>query len=320
MVKTKIIFQNMAHIGDIYLSQPFVKNIIDSNGDKYDYYIHCECNYFIFTTLFPNINILNHHHELYTIIQCYNNRDLLYYYDKVNNILILSTWYGTFPKLHNVPPPENLNLVEYLDFYQLFIERMNIEYNLNILFSNSPEYILPVFPKISIDTFFDLKKTVNKHFIFYYNVLACSKQPFPVNNHEEHLEIIKYIIKKDVVLLLPYKSDNIIHYIKDNGIKNIIFVDDLFNLHLDETCENIYYYAKVSLHCDTSFYFDTGRCFLYVNNDFIETDVNGCNRYHISNNPFCYNLLNRFFYKKKFSEYIACNDYNHIKDFISKII
>ena len=55
MSKLNILFYNNAHIGDIYFSQPYIKNIIDSNGDNFCYYIYCECNYFIFTNLFPNI-------------------------------------------------------------------------------------------------------------------------------------------------------------------------------------------------------------------------------------------------------------------------
>jgi hypothetical protein len=57
----------------------------------------------------------------------------------------------------------------------------------------SSKPIFPEFPKIDIQKFLDYKKIQNyknKQIVFYYNVLASSSQRFPVNNHEEHLQII----------------------------------------------------------------------------------------------------------------------------------
>jgi len=322
MSKLKIFFYNNAHIGDIHFSQPYIKNIIDSNGDNFDYYIYCECNYFIFTNLFPNIKKIKEHPEIYNIIQSYDFHpgEKLYHYDKDNNILLLGTWYANFTRLSGVPSPMNCDLFAYFDFYNLVIQRLNSEYDMCVNFTiSSTKTILPEFPKIDIQKFLDYKNYKNKQIVFYYNVLAGSSQLFPVNNHEEHLQIIKELLTKDIILFLPYKIDSIIHYIRENNITNIIFADDMFNLTFDEDCENIYYYIKISQCCDISFYFDTGRCFLYVNNEFIENNNNNnilhCKRYHIANNPYYYNTFNKYF-ERSYSEYIGCNNYNDIIRFV----
>jgi len=350
MAKLKILFYNNAHIGDIHFSQPYVKNIIDSNGDNFDYYIYCECNYFIFTNLFPNIKKIKEHPEIYNIMQSYDFHpgEKLYYYDRNNNILLLGTWYANFTRLSGVSCPINCDLLAYFDFYNLVIQRLNAEYDMCVNFTPfqisqsatpstllyaseagslnekicniSSKPIIPEFPKIDIQKFLDYKKIQNyknKQIVFYYNVLAASSQRFPVNNHEEHLQIIKELLTKDIILFLPYKIDSIIHYIRENNITNIIFVDDMFNLTFDEDCENIYYYIKISQYCDISFYFDTGRCFLYVNNEFIENNNNilDVKRYHFANNPYYYNTFNKYF-EKSYSEYICSNNYTDIIHFV----
>ena len=334
MTKIRILFYNNAHIGDIFFSQPYIKNIVDSNQDTFDYYTYCECNYFILTSLLPNVKKIKEYPEIYNILQSYNfcPGEQLYHYDRINNILLLNTWWTSFKRLPSVTIPNICDLVAYFHFYKLIIDRVNIEYNLSINFrplrneypkSVSQRLILPEYPKINIQTFLNYKtiqNNNNKKVVFYYNVLAISGQPFPVNNHEEHLHIIKELQRKDIILFLPYKIDIIVNYIFENKITNIIFADDMFNLTFDEDCENIYYYAKIAQHCDTSFYFDTGRCFLYVNNEFIENNnnIHNCKRYHIANDRYHYDLFNKF-YEKPYSDLIGCNNYTNVIHFIRNI-
>ena len=90
MEKLKIIFYNIAHIGDIYFSQPYVRNIINSNNEKFDYYIYCECNYFIFKD-FPNLKKIKDYPNIFDMFISIDHRDILYYYDTQNNILMLNT-------------------------------------------------------------------------------------------------------------------------------------------------------------------------------------------------------------------------------------
>jgi len=326
MEKLKIVFYNNAHIGDIFFSQPYVKNIINSNGDKFDYYIYCECNYFIFTNLFSNIKKIKEHPEIYNIIQSYNFHpgEKLYYYDRDNNVLLLGTWYANFKRLTDVSPPLNCDLIAYNDFYKLVIQKVNAEYNICVNFNISSIPIFPEFPNINIQKFLDYKKIQNDkniQIVFYYNVLACSSQRFPVNNHEQHLHIIIELLKKEnIVLFLPYKIENIVNYINENNITNIIFVDDMFYLSsTDEDCSNIYYYSKIALHCEVSFYFDTGRCFLYVNNEFIENNILGCKRYHVSNDSYYYDMFNKYF-DNSYSSFVCCNNHIDIIHFIQNDI
>lgn len=54
----KIVFYNFFNIGDTYFAQPFVKNIIDNNGNNFEYYILSKFNFFIYTSIFPDIKII----------------------------------------------------------------------------------------------------------------------------------------------------------------------------------------------------------------------------------------------------------------------
>jgi len=40
----------------ILFAQPFVKNIIDNNGDQFEYYIMSRFNYFIYQSILSNFN------------------------------------------------------------------------------------------------------------------------------------------------------------------------------------------------------------------------------------------------------------------------
>ena len=61
--KIKVVFFNSFMIGDTFFAQPFVKNIIDNNGDNFEYYIMSRFNYFIYQSILPNINIIENHDQ-----------------------------------------------------------------------------------------------------------------------------------------------------------------------------------------------------------------------------------------------------------------
>jgi hypothetical protein len=86
-MKLKIIFFNNMHIEDTYLIQPFIKNIVDNNIDKYEFYYYVCYNYYIYDDLMNINNIINNSY-LFEILcnnvdinECVPN-DFLYKYLK----------------------------------------------------------------------------------------------------------------------------------------------------------------------------------------------------------------------------------------------
>jgi len=316
----KVIFFNNAHIGDTFLAQPFVKNIVDYNPGL-DYYIYVECNDFIYTSIIKDIkNIMNFdffdsksisdvtskkEHIKHHIVEKLNN--ICYYYNETENLLIINTWQGLF-NLPGIYKPNSCDLPGYIGFYNSLINEINRVSHLNLVFNNSHDLILPTFPILNIDKFFKFRDDhVGKKLIFYYNIKACSGQSFPIKSDIEHNEIIsKLADDPNSIIFIPYKNNDIADR------ENIIFVNDMFNLTLDDTCENVYYYILIASHCDISYYFDTGRCFLYLNSQFIKNNPDGKIRIHFACNDYYYNIFNRFFGNKPYNRLMIVHNHQDI--------
>ena len=294
--KMKVIFSNNCSVGDIYFSQPFIKNIV-TNNPEHDYYIyHQTCSYYFTDVLkikdvnkIPELKellyqVFNFKINLHELVNIDNMSSYIYRYDKTNNILLICTWLGCIRKKY--PDMLECNMIKYNDTYKFLVYDLNKELDINLKFDHKLSLdIYPEVPTLNINKFREFKnKNFNKNIIFYYNFLPSSGQSYPVKNYNEHNEIIKNLSENNIVVI-PHKqsykgnTDNV--YFADDFLENVEYYD----------AKNFYYHAQMAYESDYSIYYDLGRGFMSMNKKFIEE--NNCNiRLHITNNEYFYHSLN----------------------------
>lgn len=294
--KMKVIFSNNCSVGDIYFSQPFIKNIV-TNNPEHDYYIyHQTCSYYFTDVLkikdvnkIPELKellyqVFNFKINLHELVNIDNMSSYIYRYDKTNNILLICTWLGCIRKKY--PDMLECNMIKYNDTYKFLVYDLNKELDINLKFDHKLSLdIYPEVPTLNINKFREFKnKNFNKNIIFYYNFLPSSGQSYPVKNYNEHNEIIKNLSENNIVVV-PHKqsykgnTDNV--YFADDFLENVEYYD----------AKNFYYHAQMAYESDYSIYYDLGRGFMSMNKKFIEE--NNCNiRLHITNNEYFYHSLN----------------------------
>ncbi len=285
--KIKIIFYNFFNIGDTFFAQPFVKNIVDNNGDNFEYYILSNFNFLIYTCILPDIKI----------IQCdilkdlnidisYNDLAYLnYYHSKKHGILFINTWVHTL--CYYLTGLESCEPVSHIKAYKILLniilgsERIHIKYN------DDPSIAIPIFPpNLDISNFLNFKNSItDKKIVFINNYPPGGGQLFPIHNVLDFIKIIDYFIKNNYIVLLPHSDEIIKKYKEENNFNSCIyFVTEMFNIHIDKSCYNVYFCAKVAHYCDVVIYFDTGKNFTYVNKEFLDDYKNNIirsNKIHI---------------------------------------
>jgi len=296
--KMKIVFSNNCSVGDIYFSQPFIKNIVTNNPD-YDYYFyHMTSSYYFTDLLQPNIKDVNKipefKEELYNVfgfridvdklINIHNMSNYTYRYDSNNNILLICTWAG---RMMNDYSALECNMINYNEVYKRMIDDINNDLELTLNYKDTISLdVYPSVPTLHIDKYREFQKLhCDKKIIFYYNFLPCSGQKFPIKSKEEHNIIIENLAEQAIVVITDKKS-----YFGNN--KNVYFADDFIENVEYYDAKNFYYQAQMAYETTFSVYYDLGRSFMYMNKTFIE-DNNKNIRLHISNNEYYYNTLNK---------------------------
>jgi FkbM family methyltransferase len=322
--KMKVIFSNNCSVGDIYFSQPFIKNIVENNPDN-DYYIYHQTSSYYFTDILkikdvnkiPELKeklyqVFNFKINLYDLVNIQNMSSYVYRYDKTNNILLICTWLGC---IRNKYPMLECNMISYNNAYKLFINDINKDLNFDLKYND--ELSLDVYPSVPI---LDIKKyrefkdkNFNKSIIFYYNFLPSSGQSYPVKNYDEHNEIIKNLSENNIVVV-PHKQSY------KGNTENVYFADDFLENVEYYDAKNFYYHAQMAYESDYSIYFDLGRSFMSMNKTFIEDNNNNI-RIHITNNEYFYNSLNNnLLVSKNYMNLIKVNNYIDIINELNKVI
>jgi hypothetical protein len=70
------------------------------------------------------------------------------------------------------------------------------------------------------------------------------------------------------LIIVPCLSITFKNHIKSNNINNIIDANDYFNSTIDDTGKNVFCYVYLSDFCDYVIYYDVGRCFSFVHENF----------------------------------------------------
>ena len=293
--KIKIIFFNSFMVGDTFFAQPFVKNIIENNGDQFEYYIMSRFNYFIYQSILSNINIIVNHDQFLKenniFLSSYN---ILIYNDyiffKEQNILFINTWIGNlayghlkgeeyFNKYYKEAVIE-CNLINYTKSYQKMLNVILEKENIKINYNNDPLLVVPTFPpNLDIIHFLNFKKNnSDKKIVFLNNYYPCSSQKISITGIEDRIRLIDYFIKKNYIVLLPQYENDLQVYKQENSVTDLYFAPIIFNMVITTSSYDVYFYAKVAHNCDLALYFDTGRNFIYVNQEFIDDYNNNINR------------------------------------------
>ena len=294
--KMKIIFSNNCSVGDIYFSQPFIKNIVTNNTD-YDFYIYHQTSSYYFTDIL-NIKDVNKIPELkeklftifdfkidvHNLVNIDNMSTYKYRYDKTNNILLICTWLGCLRQEYNTM--HECNMISYNETYKLLTNDINKQLNFSLKYDDNISLeIYPCVPTLNIYKYRDFKQNnKNSKIIFYYNFLPSSGQKFPVKNNDEHNRIISKLAEHNIVVITNKQSYTC-------NTTNIYFADDFLDDVEYYDAKNFYYHAQMANESDYSIYFDLGRGFMSMNKTFIEEN-NSNIRLHISNNEYYFNALN----------------------------
>ena len=341
--KIKIIFYNFFNIGDTYFSQPFVKNIIDNNGDNFEYFIWCKFNDYIFTSLFPFIKNIRDDEGMINkqILNGHFLNRLNFHFIKESNILLINTWIGCTMYEHCFYKKEfakfykyNVNecdVTSYVRVNSITVNRIfkdtqiKITYDTNI-YNIDKKSVLPLFSStVNINEFLDFKKcNENKKIVFLNNYFGNSGQQIPIKSNSDYVRVIDFFIKKNYIVFLSEYNHEIALYKIIHNITDIHFTAEKFNIGVNTNCYNIYYCAKVAHNCDIAIYFDTGKNFTYINYDFIQDYSSGVNtnkKIHFGVHDYFFkNLSNPKYFPNGYAEFIKTDNCDNIISYFEQNI
>uniref|UniRef100_A0A6C0HAG5 Glycosyltransferase n=1 Tax=viral metagenome TaxID=1070528 RepID=A0A6C0HAG5_9ZZZZ len=321
----KIIFYNFFNIGDTYFAQPFVKNIIDNNGDKFEYYILSNFNFYIYTSILPDIKIIQNDilNDLNINLSYNDLADLNYYHSKQHGILFINTW--SVPLGYYSPDYGSCEPVSQIKLFKILLNIISGSEKIHIKYNDDPLLAIPIFPpNLDIEDFLNFKNSIiDKKMVFINNYPPGGSQLFPIHNVLDFIKIIDYFIKKNYVVLLPYCDEIIKKYKEENNLNNCLyFVTEMFNINIDASCYNVYFCAKVAHYSDIVLYFDTGKNFTYVNKEFLDDyryNVIRNNKIHIGANDGYYkNLTNSIHIPDGYVKFIQANGGDDIVEKLEK--
>lgn len=323
--KIKIIFYNFFNIGDSFFAQPFIKNIIDNNGDDYEYYIMIDYNYYIYNSVISNIKTICYDDVKNNINISYidlKNND--YYFIHEQKILLINTWIGNFIygiscRSHEFFLYYKKNIIEcdpisYIQSYKVLLNIILERENININYNEDTSLAIPIFPpNLDINKFLNFKKNnSDKKIVFFNNYYAGSGQVLSIHNIHDRIRIIDYFIKKNYIVLLSEYEHDLQVYKIENNVTDLYFTNVLFGIDINTSCYNIYFCAKICHNCDLALYFDTGRNFTYINQEFINDYNNNVNRntkIHIGvDDKYFKALSNPIYFPHGYSNYIQAEN------------
>jgi hypothetical protein len=160
------------------------------------------------------------------------------------------------------------NIINYIDnFYKIYMYILANRYDIKDYFT----------------TFLSLRDSVIKEMYSVYVILPIKMENYYGFSSFEELKksitdfihIINILIQKNYIVLLPNKDSELLSYKLNNIINDMYFMTDEFNLTIDNSCRNLYYCTKFGNMCDITISFDTGRNYLYMNDDFINNQNMG---------------------------------------------
>jgi hypothetical protein len=267
----EIIIHNPSHSGDILHTLEFVKIFIKSNPTCKFTLVPASCKCLYDNLISDNVKVIEHNciwnsvlkkNELFksdTITKLHN---VLFYYD--SNKLYINIWKMLVQDNRNC-----INLIGRTDFIKNVVNKINATYNLDIKFNCSNDKdLIPVIPDINIDTIENYLKSLNKKFIFFYNLKStCGIET------EYNSDINDIVIKK---LLTEIDNDTILLVAKKTNIQSdkIINLESDLKVQMSNHGENLLSYEKISRLCDKIYLKINGGSLFILNSKNIENEQN----------------------------------------------
>ena len=284
-------------------------------------------NYFIYQSVLSNINMIVNHDEFLKE----NNINLLtsdlhkydYSFFKEQNILFINTWIGNYIYVHCHNKEYFLthykesmvecDPVSYIKSYQIMLNLIFEKEDIKIKYNDDLSLAIPFFPpNLDISRFLNFKKNnSDKKIVFFNNYYPMSEQKISIAGIEDRIRLIDFFIKKNYIVLLSEYEHKLEVYKVENNLTDLYFAPIIFDMVINTSCYNVYFYAKVAHNCDLALYFDTGRNFTYVNQEFIDEYKNNIKRntkIHIGiNNYYFKNLSNPVYFPDGYVKFIQAN-------------
>lgn len=316
----KIVFYNLAHLGDIYFSQPLIKKfcIFNPNTDISAFLLS---SWFLYKDI-NNLKLLGTSHNEYSPkwngfsrleSNIYNEEYLQQYnffhndfsknksFFKQDDTIYINTWFG---ECHGHVPLCDLYALD--NIFGDVICNINKAFNINLNYEKSLHLSITL-PQCNIDNFLTFKN--DKKVIFYYNFAPMSGQQQQLN-HNIHEQIISFLSN-------TYTNYYICCAIKPNyKNNNIVSVEDFGHIQTP-CCKNVSETVMIAMNCDYVFSFDVGACFYYFN-DKINDIFKGI-WYHVSTDNEFYNKINKYLNNENI-RFICINNYNELSNIITKKI
>lgn len=279
---TNINFYNLYHHGDLFFTQPIVKNICNNNK-QYKFTLYCIYNSFIFS----NITNLRVEHTICESIL--NNKSTQFFFAN-NNTLFINMWVGcvnkdtcsTKKKLLQI----ECNLREQVEYFTAVFDYLKTRHSIviNIDPFDSVKY-LPILPSVKLTDFHKWNGSRNKirKKIFYFNYAPKSSQRLSVKS-TQHETVLKKLAStfSQHDFIIPNITPNL------KGISNIIDCNALFSCKETQSCENICKLHHIASLCDYAIVFDIGACFFYLNTLLL---TSACQVLHIALTPRYYECI-----------------------------
>jgi len=294
-----ILLYNTAHIGDIFIGQQIIINIIKGNSDK-NIKFYCPYNRYIMNDISGALFLPppDTEQNLNTYLQNINHFTFAHMPNP--NLLMINFWIAA---IRDFTPGIDIECNPYL-IQEAVIEglkKIKEQFGIALNYDRRSQIeLLPRIPFTQTESFSYWKKQTTKKTLFYFNYSPKSGQsfPFPEPYEIHHQDIVENIVKTnpDLLVLVPSWS----------GIEhaNIVDCKKLFNCVESLSCENVYILHQIALQCDYRIIYDIGACFSFFNSQF---SIGKSKIFHISFNTLYYAKF------KNYLESINVNTENYIK-------
>ena len=270
MIK-KILLYNCFHLGDLFFSQPLVRQLCMFNPHiefelaiKYCSYLFCEI---------PNlkVRIIDQHDRL----EQQHNASTYFVVDTGTiaiNLWIFAIAQNSWDLCHFI----EVSLPNMQKQFLSVIEKVNREYDGRIYFPlfDLPS-LLPTLPsQTDISIFQDwLTRSQYKQTILYFNYRPMSGQKVPVDDHDSFILSLSSMFPESAIII-PKVSHTLQSMINQN-YENIIDAEHILDCkQIEPTCEHLCKLGKITLFCSYAIIFDIGACYFHVNNQFLQSEVN----------------------------------------------
>lgn len=270
MIK-KILLYNCFHLGDIFFSQPIVRQLCMFNPHieftlaiKYCSYLFCEIPNLKIIIIDKNDRLEQHH-----------NASTYFVVDKGTiaiNLWIFAIAQNSWDLCHFI----EVSLPNMQKQFFSIIKKINREYDVRIYFPlfDLPS-LLPVLPsRTDISRFQDwLTHSKYKQTILYFNYRPMSGQKVPVDDHDSVILSLSSLFPENAIIV-PKISDTLRLRINQDH-ENIIDAEHILDcIQIEPTCEHLCKLGKITLFCSYAIIFDIGACYFHVNNQFLQSKVN----------------------------------------------